>query len=136
EDAAVASARRLQSEFIWDLLEGRIPDEAEALVRSKHLGHGFELPARLVLVRSNRSHPVAASRAANPEELERMRGREGRRIVESVQERTGVRPLLARRADVFVAVVPVARADPSLSPRDLGTAALSGGQSGGMANMA
>ena len=41
QEAAVAATRRLQSEFIWDLLEGRIPDEAEALVRARHLDHRF-----------------------------------------------------------------------------------------------
>ena len=55
EEAAVAAARRLQSEFVWDLLDGRLPDAVEAGVRARHLGTGFALPARVVAIMVSRA---------------------------------------------------------------------------------
>ena len=74
EEAAVAAARRLQSEFVWDLLDGRLPDAVEASVRARHLGTGFVLPARVVAIMVSGLAYDAAAGGWNPEHLERARG--------------------------------------------------------------
>jgi sugar diacid utilization regulator len=107
QEAAVAATRRLQSEFIWDLLEGRIPDEAEALVRARHLDHRFELPARLLLAAVEGLERQGRSEGWTAEQLERARARTAHAVAERVREVAQTRPVSARRADLFVAVVPL-----------------------------
>jgi len=46
KERAVTEARtRVRSDFLWDLLDGNVSDDSEALVRARHLG--YALPARL-----------------------------------------------------------------------------------------
>ena len=110
EEAAVAAARRLQSEFVWDLLDGRLPDAVEASVRARHLGTGFVLPARVVAIMVSGLAYDAAAGGWNPEHLERARGACAR-LIGSGLDAAGVSgAVLARRANLFAAVVP---AEPS-----------------------
>lgn len=105
KEAAVAAGRRAQSEFVWDVLEGRVPDAVEAGVRARHLGMGFALPARVVAIELHRSAETA-SHAADPEQLERARV-QCSRLISSELERYGARnAVLARRADRFAIIVP------------------------------
>ena len=106
EEAAVAAARRLQSEFVWDLLDGRLPDAVEAGVRARHLGTGFALPARVVAIMVSGLAYDATAGGWNPEHLERARGACAR-LIGSGLEAAGVSgAVLARRANLFAAVVP------------------------------
>jgi sugar diacid utilization regulator/putative methionine-R-sulfoxide reductase with GAF domain len=104
--AAISAASRLQSEFVWDLLEGRIPDAAEAVVRARHLGHGFQLPARVILVRVSGLQDLATRQRWPAERLERSRSLIGTTLLRRAEARCGAGVVLARRADLFAAVVP------------------------------
>jgi sugar diacid utilization regulator len=109
EEAAATATRRLQSEFVWDLLEGRLPDSVEAGVRARHLGMGFALPARVVAIQVDGLAQAATTQGWTPEQLERARGA-GFRLISQTLEDAGVRgAVLARRADLFTLVVPCAR---------------------------
>lgn len=106
EEAAVAAARRLQSEFVWDLLDGRLPDAVEAGVRARHLGTGFALPARVVAITvTGLAHDATVS-GWNPEHLERARSACARAVVGCLGGAGVAGAVLARRADVFAVVVP------------------------------
>jgi len=48
---AVLEARvRVRSDFLWDLLDGNIGDDAEALVRASHLGYNLPRQLRVMLI--------------------------------------------------------------------------------------
>jgi GAF domain-containing protein len=119
EEAALSAARRLQSEFVWDLLEGRIPDKEEALLRARHLGHGFRLPARVLLVAVQGLEQRARVEHWSAEQLERTRGAVVRALGERVQHASMTRPVLAPQADQFAVIVPTPRARRALEPREL-----------------
>lgn len=125
EEAAVFARRRLQSEFVWDLLEGRVPDEAAALVRARHLGQAFELPARVLLVSIEGLEELVRSKGWGPEQLERARARAALALADRVQDLSAARPVVAHRANLLAAVVPRSLGDSAGSARDLGRAALS-----------
>ena len=108
EEAAVAAARRLQSEFVWDLLDGRLPDAVEASVRARHLGTGFALPARVVAIMVSGLAYDATASGWNPEHLERARGACARLIGSGLDGAGVPGAVLARRANLFAALVPAA----------------------------
>ena len=111
EEAGVAAARRVQSEFVWDLLEGRLPDSVEAGVRARHLGIGFALPARVVAVEVSGLAAAATAGGWNAEHLERARSACAG-LISAELARAGVSgAVLARRADLFALVVPCASSD-------------------------
>lgn len=122
EQSALTTMRRLQSEFFWDLLEGRIPDHTEALVRARHLRHDFALPARVLLVQLQGMDAVARSEGWGPEELEGARGRATQLLADRVTEEVGVLPVVARRADLLAALLPRPEEDPPAGARQLGEA--------------
>ncbi|MFC4941910.1 helix-turn-helix domain-containing protein [Pseudonocardia sp. GCM10023141] len=124
-EAAVAANRRVQSEFVWDLLDGRLPDAAQAVVRARHLGLGFALPARVVAIQIDGLADPSTSRGWNPELLERTRAACGRLIAQRLDAAGFGGTVLARRADVFAAVVPDGRGDGLAGTRRL-AATLSG----------
>jgi sugar diacid utilization regulator/GAF domain-containing protein len=104
--AAISAASRLQSEFVWDLLEGRIPDAAEAVVRARHLGHGFQLPARVILIRVSGLQDLATRQRWPAERLERSRSLIATTLLRRAEARCGAGAVLARRADLFAGVLP------------------------------
>ncbi len=106
EEAAVAAASRLQSEFVWDLLDGRLPDAVEASVRARHLGTGFALPARVVAIMVSGLAYDATASGWNPEYLERSRSACARLIGTGLDGAGVSGAVLARRANLFAAVVP------------------------------
>jgi sugar diacid utilization regulator len=121
EEAAVAAARRLQAEFVWDLLDGRLPDSVEAGVRARHLGAAFALPARVVAITLHGLACGAAADGWSPELLERARGTCARLITQALDAaRTGA--VLARRANTFALVVPCGPGDSLGHARRLGHA--------------
>lgn len=68
-EAAAAAVRRVESELIWDLLEGQVEDESEALVRLRQLGHTLPRKARIALV----TIPTSASTATDAQIVDRTR---------------------------------------------------------------
>lgn len=122
EEAAVAAARRVQSEFVWDLLEGRLPDSVEAGVRARHLGLGFTLPARVVSVEVNGLAEAATDGGWHPERLERARSACIRLISKELDSAGVGGTVLARRADLFALVVPCARSETLTMTRRLAQA--------------
>ncbi|MGD9525237.1 helix-turn-helix domain-containing protein [Pseudonocardia sp.] len=121
EEAAVAAARRLQAEFVWDLLDGRLPDSVEAGVRARHLGAAFALPARVVAITLRGLACGAAADGWSPELLERARGTCARLITQALDAaRAGA--VLARRANTFALVVPCGPGDSLDNARRLGAA--------------
>jgi DNA-binding PucR family transcriptional regulator len=118
--------RRLQSEFVWDLLEGRIPDEAAAHVRSRHLGHGFHLPARILLMSVDGLEEVSKSRGWDAEQLELVRGRHAATIGKRLQEATMVAPVSARRGNLIAVVLPRPADDQANAVSKVGAMAISG----------
>lgn len=122
EQSALTTMRRLQSEFVWDLLEGRIPDHTEALVRARHLRHDFSLPARVLLVQLQGMDALSRSEGWGPEELEGARGRATQLLADRVTEKVGVLPVVAHRADLLAALLPRPEEDPPAGARQLGEA--------------
>lgn len=124
QEAALSTTRRLQSEFIWELLEGRLPDEAEALTRARHLGHGFEFPARVILVVVQGLGALAQAERWSAERLERTRAQLARTLSERIGQASMTRVIVAPRADTFAVVVPTTRGRHAASPQALGRAAV------------
>ena len=71
QDAVAAAVRRLESEFVWDLLEGRIGSEAEALVHAHQLARDLPAAARVVLLSTGPPADQAGIDRSAPDQLER-----------------------------------------------------------------
>jgi sugar diacid utilization regulator/GAF domain-containing protein len=106
EEATLSAARRAQSEFVWDLLDGRLPDDVEAAVRARHLGTGFKLPARVVAVETTGSAAELPAAGATEDQRERARARLARLLVSSLETRGLRHSVLASRGDAFALIVP------------------------------
>ena len=126
-EAAMAGERRLEAEFIWDVLDDRICDEAEALARMSHAKRVLDLPARLVLVELGRLDDRARAEAWDGERLVAVRAGAARAVLEQFEGVGRARPLSAARGSLLVVIVPVDPATPWSRPRRLGDLALAGG---------
>jgi sugar diacid utilization regulator/GAF domain-containing protein len=124
EEAAAAATRRLETEFVWDLLEGRVSDEAEALVRARQLQRTLPRRARVVLVRVDGWEQLPGAEGWTPEQLERARGRIGQALLERLGQASRSR-ILARRANLFVVLAPQLRGGRAGHARNLGELAVS-----------
>jgi sugar diacid utilization regulator/GAF domain-containing protein len=122
--AAAAATRRLETEFVWDLLDGRVKDEAEALVRARQFLHALPSRATVVLVRVTGWEQLDGSDAWTPEQLERARSRIGRALFERFGQVSRTR-VVAHRADLFVVLAPQPRGDRVRGARRLGELAVS-----------
>jgi sugar diacid utilization regulator/GAF domain-containing protein len=125
EEAAVAATRRIEGEFVWDLLEGRIPDEAEALVRARQLQRDLPRPARVLLIRVDGWERLVRTEHWTPEQLERARGRRAQALSDGLAERSAAARVIARRANLFVVLAPQPRDGAAEWPRRLGELAVS-----------
>ncbi len=108
QDAVAGAARRLESEFIWDLLDGRIFDEGDAIVRSRQLARTLPAPARVVLLSAEPEGGRRQRRsadAANPERIEHLRT-ELSRGTARVLAAHGVHAPTGRRGDSLALIVP------------------------------
>ncbi len=109
QDAVAGAARRLESEFVWDLLEGRIVDEGDALVRSRQLARVLPVPARIVLLSAgppghgSGDWPRAA--AESPQRVEQL-GAELSRRAAQVLAAHGVHAPVGRRGETLALIVP------------------------------
>jgi sugar diacid utilization regulator len=125
EEATLTASRRAQSEFVWDLLAGRLPDDVEAAVRARHLGTGFRLPARVVAVETIGSPSEVPAAGLSEDQRERARGRLARLVISHLEAKGLRHAVLASRADLFAVVVPLRDVDPDAELRTL-SAALDG----------
>jgi sugar diacid utilization regulator/putative methionine-R-sulfoxide reductase with GAF domain len=125
QEAVLSTMRRLQSEFVWDLLEGRVPDEAAAYVRSRHLGQGFTLPARILLVSVDGLDELGRLRGWDAEQLEHIRGRNAASLGKRLQEVALAVPVLARRGNLIAVVLPRPTDDSPVAVSEIGTVAMS-----------
>jgi sugar diacid utilization regulator/GAF domain-containing protein len=132
EEAAVAATRRIEAEFVWDLLEGRVRDEAEALVRARQLQRNLPRRARVVLVRVDGWERLGRAEQWTPEQLERARGRRAQALSEGLAERGATARVIARRANLFVVLASQPRAGAAEWARHLGELTVSVVASGGL----
>ena len=122
EEATLTAARRAQSEFVWDLLAGRLPDDVEAAVRARHLGTGFRLPARVVAVETIGTPSEVPAAGWNEDQRERARGRLARLVISQLEGKGLRHAVLASRAELLAVVVPLRDADPGAELRTLAAA--------------
>lgn len=116
EGASASALRRLQSELLWDLLEGHLPDEAEFLVRRRRLRLLLEFPVRVAIMEITGLIALAEREDWDAERLERARTHISNWIGRQL-EQAGIRNAAqVRRGDVFVAILPCSAA---LSPSDV-----------------
>jgi sugar diacid utilization regulator/GAF domain-containing protein len=124
QEAAAAATRRLETEFVWDLLEGRVKDEGEALVRARQFLHALPGRATVVLVRVGGWEQLDGADARTPEQLERARSRVGQALFEQFGQVSRTR-VIAHRADLFVVLAPQPKGDRVGRARQLGELAVS-----------
>jgi sugar diacid utilization regulator/putative methionine-R-sulfoxide reductase with GAF domain len=124
EEAAAAATRRLETEFVWDLLEGRVTDEAEALVRARQMQRTLPKRARVVLVRVDGWGQLMRSQRMTAEQVERARGRIGQALLQRLGQLSPTR-VIAHRGDLFAVLAPLPRGAPVDHARRLGELAVS-----------
>lgn len=106
QDAVAGAVRRLESEFVWDLLDGRTVDEADVIVRSRQLARELPVPARVVLLSAD---PIARQpRRRATKSAERLEGvrTELIRRAGRVLAKHGVHAPTGRRGDTLALIVP------------------------------
>ncbi|HYY78626.1 MAG TPA: helix-turn-helix domain-containing protein [Actinomycetes bacterium] len=124
EEAAAAATRRLETEFVWDLLEGRVTDEAEALVRARQMQRALPKRARVVLVRVDGWEQLMRSERWSAEQVERARGRIGQALLQRLGQLSPTR-VTAHRGDLFALLAPLPRGEEADHARRLGELAVS-----------
>lgn len=97
--------RRLESEFVWDLLEGRIGSESEALARAHQLARDLPDNARVVLLSTGNSADQPAGQRPAPEQLERSRLSLARSMAELFDSH-GLHARCGRRGQVLAVILP------------------------------
>ncbi len=106
QDAVAGAARRLESEFVWDLLDGRITDEGDAIVHSRQLARVLPTPARVMLLSAEPGGGTRQRRPApSPERTEHLRAELTRRTAQ-VLAAHGVHAPTGRRGDTLALIVP------------------------------
>lgn len=104
QDAVAAATRRLESEFVWDLLDGRIVDGADAVVRSRQLARELPVPARVVLLSVERAAARRGS-AGSPERIELFRAELARGCARVLAEH-GLHAQVGGRGDALALILP------------------------------
>ena len=104
---AVLDARtQVRSDFLWDLLEGKVADVAEATLRARHLGHILPRRLRVMLIDIGGLEAWAHAAGGGADLVDRRRSALLAGI-ERVAARIGpTRILPARRASALVLIVP------------------------------
>ncbi len=98
-DAVAGAGRRLESEFVWDLVDGRIVDGADAIVRSRQLARELPAPARVILI------SATGTRVSSPEAVERLRTELSRRTARLLAGH-GVHAPMGWRGETLAVIVP------------------------------
>lgn len=106
--AVLEAHTRVRSDFIWDLLDGNVSDDAEAMVRARYLGFAFPLRLRVALISVDGFTAWVRQSGADADSVHRRWDA----IVRAVERVAGghcpARPLAARRGSVVALVVPCA----------------------------
>jgi sugar diacid utilization regulator len=105
QDAVAAAVRRLESEFVWDLLEGRVGSEAEALVRAHQLARDLPAAARVVLLSSGFPSGQAGIDRPAPDQLERSSLGLTHSMAELLDSH-GLHARYGRRGQVLAVIIP------------------------------
>ncbi len=105
QDAVAGAVRRLESEFVWDLIDGRILDEDDAIVRSRQLARELPKVARVVLLSAERSARRRRRATNTPERIESSRAELARGCVE-VLAAHGMHAQFGGRDEMLVLIVP------------------------------
>lgn len=108
QDAVAAAVRRLESEFVWDLLEGRVASEAEALVRAHQLARDLPATARVVVLSTVFPSRQAGLDRPAPDQLERS-GLGLARSMAELLDSHGLRARYGRRGQVLAMIIPAPR---------------------------
>jgi GAF domain-containing protein len=129
KEAVDAASGRLDSEFVWDLLEGRVAGENDVIVHSRDLRARVEPPARVFLaeVAEDKQPAPPPSGAEHIDRRLRRLARELGRRMEGVSPHAH---MLARRGNWFVGVARFVPDDMS-TVRKLGAALTAPAESGG-----
>lgn len=104
---AVLDARtQVRSDFLWDLLEGKITDVTEATLRARHLGHTLPRKLRVMLIDIGGLESWAHAAGGAADLVDRRRSALLAEI-ERLAAQTGPASVLsARRASALVLIVP------------------------------
>jgi len=106
ERAVLEAHTRVRSDFVWDLLDGNIDAEAEAVARARYLGSVLPSQPRVVLVSVDGLVAWARESGADASAVDRRR----EALVSCAQglaSRYGVhKPLVARRGPVIALILP------------------------------
>lgn len=109
KERAVTDARtRVRSDFLWDLLEGNLNDDSEALVRARHLGYSLPTRLRVLLVPVGGLDEWARTSGASADAVDRRR-----ESLVRAAERLGAAAghgaiVAARRGSMIALVLPAA----------------------------
>lgn len=103
QDAVASAGRRLESEFVWDLLDGRVVDGTEAMVRSRQLGRALPEQARVILLSAASAAPRRRT-ASSPERVEHLRTELTRRALGLLAPRNA-RPPMGWRGETLAVIV-------------------------------
>lgn len=104
---AVLDARtQVRSDFLWDLLEGKIADAAEATLRARRLGHALPRKLRVMLIDIDGLESWAHAAGGDGDLVERRRSALLAEIERLAAETGTARVLSARRASALVLIVP------------------------------
>jgi DNA-binding PucR family transcriptional regulator len=123
KERAVTDARtRVRSDFLWDLLEGNLNDDSEALVRARHLGYSLPTRLRVLLVPVGGLDEWARTSGASADAVDRRR-ESLVRAAERLGEAAGHGAIVAaRRGSMIALVLPAA----AVAARGLAEAILEG----------
>ena len=104
---AVVDARtQVRSDFLWDLLEGKVADVAEATLRGRHLGHTLPRKLRVMLIDIGGLEFWAHTAGGAADLVERRRSALLAEIERLAAQTGPARVLSARRASALVLIVP------------------------------
>jgi DNA-binding PucR family transcriptional regulator/putative methionine-R-sulfoxide reductase with GAF domain len=104
---AVLDARtQVRSDFLWDLLEGKIADVAEATLRARHLGHTLPLKLRVMLIDIGGLESWAHAAGGDADLVDRRRSALLADIERLAAQAGAARILSARRASALVLIIP------------------------------
>jgi DNA-binding PucR family transcriptional regulator len=104
---AVLDARtQVRSDFLWDLLEGKIADAAEATLRARRLGHTLPRKLRVMLVDVDGLESWAHVAGGDADLVDRRRSALLAEMERLAAETGTARMLSARRASALVLIVP------------------------------
>lgn len=109
QDAVAGAGRRLESEFVWDLLDGRIVDRTDAMVRSRQLGRELPGAARVILLGAAETRRGRRA-AGTPEHVEHVRTELARRAA-GLLTSGRARPPMGWRGETLALVVADGPAD-------------------------